>query len=156
MHVGLVGQCRNVGIDIDALAKALQFTFTMGVKSVITSPSAVMKLNGPGFYEISGIAWTGSGKIRRVEVSVDGGKSWDEAALQEPVLDRCLTRFRLPWRWNGENATLLSRATDSTGEVQPTLDSVLKARSSNAFYHNNAIQSWKLDSNGEVSNVQVG
>ena len=140
--------------DLGADGKALQFTFVMGVKSVITTPSAVMKLNAPGFYEISGIAWTGSGKIRRVEVSVDGGKSWDQAALQEPVLDRCLTRFRFPWKWNGESAVIMSRATDSTGEVQPTLDSVLKARSSNAFYHNNAMQPWLVSSTGEVSNAR--
>ena len=140
--------------DLGADGKALQFTFVMGVKSVITTPSAVMKLNGPGFYEISGIAWTGSGKIRRVEVSVDGGKSWDQATLQEPVLDRCLTRFRYPWKWNGDPAVIMSRATDSTGEVQPTLDSVLKARSSNAFYHNNAMQPWLVSSTGEVSNAR--
>ena len=140
--------------DLGADGKALQCTFVMGVKSVITTPSAVMKLNGPGFYEISGIAWTGSGKIRRVEVSVDGGKSWDQAVLQEPVLDRCLTRFRFPWRWNGDPAVIMSRATDSTGDIQPTLDSVLKARSSNAFYHNNAIQPWLVSSTGEVSNAR--
>ena len=140
--------------DLGADGKALQFTFVMGVKSVITTPSAVMKLNGPGFYEISGIAWTGSGKIRRVEVSVDGGKSWDQAVLQEPVLDRCLTRFRFPWRWNGDPAVIMSRATDSTGDIQPTLDSVLKARSSTAFYHNNAIQPWLVSSTGEVSNAR--
>ena len=140
--------------DLGADGKALQFTFVMGVKSVITTPSAVMKLNGPGFHEISGIAWTGSGKIRRVEVSVDGGKSWDQAVLQEPVLDRCLTRFRFPWRWNGDPAVIMSRATDSTGDIQPTLDSVLKARSSNAFYHNNAIQPWLVSSTGEVSNAR--
>lgn len=140
--------------DLGDDGKALQFTFVMGVKSVITSPSAVMKLSKPGFYEISGIAWTGSGKIRRVEVSADGGKSWDDAVLQEPVLDRCLTRFRLPWRWTGDSAIIMSRATDSTGEVQPSLDSVLKARGSNAFYHNNATQPWLVAANGEVSNAR--
>ena len=140
--------------DLGADGKALQFTFVMGVKSVITTPSAVMKLSKPGFYEISGIAWTGSGKIRRVEVSVDGGKSWEDAILDGAIMDRCLTRFRLPWQWNGDSATLLSRATDSTGETQPTLESVVKARSSNAFYHNNAIQPWLVASNGEVSNAR--
>jgi len=140
--------------DLGADGKALQFTFVMGVKSVITTPSAVMKLKKPGFYEISGIAWTGSGKIRRVEVSVDGGKSWEDALLEGAIMDRCLTRFRHPWQWNGDSATLLSRATDSTGETQPTLESVVKARSTNAFYHNNAIQPWLVASNGEVSNAR--
>ncbi|MEI7566089.1 MAG: sulfite dehydrogenase [Burkholderiaceae bacterium] len=138
--------------DLGADGKALQFTFLMGVKSVITTPSAVMKLKGKGFYEISGIAWTGSGKIRRVEVSVNGGKSWNEAILQAPILDKCLTKFSMAWNWNGEEAVLMSRAYDSNGEVQPSLESVIKARSSNAFYHNNAIQPWVVASNGEVSN----
>ena len=138
--------------DLGADGKALQFTFLMGVKSVITTPSAVMKLKGKGFYEISGIAWTGSGKIRRVEVSVNGGKSWNEAMLQAPILDKCLTKFSMAWNWNGEEAVLMSRAYASNGEVQPSLESVIKARSSNAFYHNNAIQPWVVASNGEVSN----
>lgn len=138
--------------DLGADGRALQFTFEMGVKSVITQPSGSMKLKQTGFYEISGFAWSGAGKIRKVEVSIDGGKSWDQAMLQEPILSKSLTRFRYPWDWNGAPTTLMSRAVDSTGEVQPTMESILRARSANSYYHNNAIQPWIVAANGEVSN----
>ena len=140
--------------DLRADGKALQFTFAMDVKSVITQPSGMMKLKSQGFYEITGLAWSGNGKIRRVEVSTDGGKSWSDAILQEPILDKSLVRFRYPWVWDGAPATLLSRATDSSGEVQPTMEAVLKAKSANTFYHNNAIQPWRVAANGEVSNAR--
>ena len=138
--------------DLRADGKALQFTFAMEVKSVITQPSGMMKLKSKGFYEISGLAWSGNGKIRRVEVSTDGGKSWSEAVLQEPVIDKSLVRFRFPWMWDGAPATLMSRAVDSSGEVQPTMDAVINAKSANTFYHNNAIQPWRVAANGEVTN----
>ncbi len=140
--------------DLRADGKALQFTFAMDVKSVITQPSGMMKLKSQGFYEITGLAWSGNGKIRRVEVSTDGGKSWGDAILQEPILDKSLVRFRYPWVWDGAPATLLSRATDSSGEVQPTMEAVIKAKSANTFYHNNAIQPWRVAANGEVSNAR--
>ncbi|QWE21082.1 sulfite dehydrogenase [Polynucleobacter sp. AP-Kolm-20A-A1] len=138
--------------DLRSDGKALQFTFAMEVKSVITQPSGMMKLKSKGFYEISGFAWSGNGKIRRVEVSTDGGKSWGEAVLQEPVMDKSLVRFRFPWVWDGAPATLMSRAIDSSGEMQPTMDAVIKAKSVNTFYHNNAIQPWRVAANGEVTN----
>lgn len=138
--------------DLRADGKALQFTYSMDVKSVISQPSGMMRLKSKGFYEISGFAWSGIGKIRRVEVSTDGGNSWGEAALQEPVMDKSLVRFRYPWMWDGTPAILLSRAIDSSGDVQPTMDAVLKAKSSNAFYHNNAIQPWRVAANGEITN----
>jgi len=138
--------------DLRSDGKALQFTFAMEVKSVITQPSGMMKLKSKGFYEISGFAWSGNGKIRRVEVSTDGGKSWSEAVLQEPVIDKSLVRFRFPWMWDGAPSTLMSRAVDSSGEVQPTMDAVIKAKSANTFYHNNAIQPWRVAANGEVTN----
>ena len=138
--------------DLQADGKALQFTFAMDVKSVITQPSGMMKLKSKGFYEISGFAWSGNGKIRQVEVSTDGGKSWSMAMLQEPVIDKSLVRFRFPWMWDGMPATLMSRAVDSSGEVQPTMDAILKAKSANTFYHNNAIQPWRVAANGEVTN----
>jgi len=100
--------------------KALQFVFPMEGKSVITHPSPGLTMKGAGLYEISGLAWSGYGKITKVDVSADGGKSWSPAALQEPVLAKALTRFRIPWRWNGGPAVLQSRATDETGYVQPT------------------------------------
>ena len=90
--------------------KALQFDFMMQVKSVITAPSGGRRLRQRGFYEISGIAWSGRGKIRAVEVSVDGGATWRDAQLQEPILSKCLTRFRVPWEWHGQRALLLGHA----------------------------------------------
>ena len=132
--------------DLMPDGSARQFTFLMEAKSVITSPSGGQKLKQQGFYEISGIAWTGNGSIRRVDVSIDGGRNWREAALQEPVQRLALTRFRLPWRWNGEPAILQS---------QPTRTQLIAARGENSFYHNNAIQSWKVATSGEVSNVHA-
>lgn len=138
--------------DLRENGKALQFTFRMEVKSVITQPSGMMKLKSKGFYEISGIAWSGNGKIRRVEVSTDAGKTWEEAMLQEPVMDKSLVRFRYPWVWDGAPAVLMSRAVDASGDVQPTMEALLKIKSANTFYHNNAIQPWRVAANGEVTN----
>jgi sulfane dehydrogenase subunit SoxC len=129
------------------------FTFPLGVKSVITSPSGEQTMQGPGLYQISGLAWTGAGRIRRVEVSADGGRTWAEAELSGPVLDKALTRFRLPWRWNGGPAILQSRAIDETGAVQPTRESLMSQIGPQRRYHYHAIQSWQVGSNGEVHNV---
>jgi sulfane dehydrogenase subunit SoxC len=131
--------------------RADQFVFVMEVKSVITSPSGGQKIGAPGFREISGLAWSGSGRIRQVEVSADGGRSWQVAALQDPVLPKCLTRFRLPWSWDGSPALLQSRATDETGAVQPTRDALLAQRGPNFAYHYNAIQSWRVAQDGGVA-----
>lgn len=139
--------------DLQDDGVARLFTFPMGVKSVITSPSPGLQMGAPGIYQISGIAWTGAGKIRRVEVSADGGKSWADAALDEHVLSKCLTRFRSAWRWNGGPAVILSRATDEAGNIQPTRDVVLEGRAKGAFYHYNGIQAWRVGANGEASNV---
>ena len=135
----------------DGLAR--EFTFYMEAKSIVTRPSGGQKLGSPGFHEITGLAWTGHGKIRRVDVSVDGGKNWQEAQLQEPVLTRALTRFRLPWQWDGQPAVVQSRATDETGYVQPTFAELLAVRGENSFYHNNAIQPWRIDAQGQVTNA---
>lgn len=134
---------------------ARQFTLTMDAKSVITFPSGAMQLPRPGFYEITGLAWSGRGRIAEVEVSADGGKTWAKAALQEPVLDKCHTRFRLPWVWDGAEAVLQSRCTDETGYRQPTLAELVQARGTRSVYHLNAIQSWRIAQNGEVSNVHA-
>ena len=138
---------------------ARQFTFTMEAKSVITFPSGEMKLPGPGFYEITGLAWTGRGKVERVEVSTDGGKTWRLAFLQDPIQSLSTTRFRFPWMWDGGPAVLQSRCTDETGYVQPTLKQLVDIRGANgkfgSFYHLNAIFSWAIGSDGSVSNVQV-
>ena len=141
--------------DLMPDGSARQFTFVMDAKSVITTPSGGQKLLQQGFHEISGIAWTGSGRIRAVDVSVDGGRTWREATLQAPVQSMALTRFRLPWRWNGEPAILQSRATDETGYTQPTRSQLISVRGQNSLYHYNAIQSWRVAASGEVSNVHA-
>ena len=136
--------------------KAWQFFFPMEAKSVITRPSPGLAMNGPGFYEISGIAWSGNGKIAKVEISADGGKSWAPAALQGPVLAKAVTRFRLGWQWNGAPAVLQSRATDSAGTVQPSREQLIAERGvGRAFYHCNGITSWAIDAKGEARNVYV-
>ena len=134
---------------------ARQFTFTMEAKSIITSPSGGQRIASPGFVEIRGFAWSGRGKIARVEVSVDGGRNWAQAALQGPVLTRALTRFTLPWQWDGKPTVIASRAVDETGYVQPGFGELLSARGDNSFYHNNAVQPWQVAANGEVSNANA-
>lgn len=145
--------------DLMPSGKAVQFSFDMEAKSVITSPSGEMMIDEPGFHEITGLAWSGRGAVKRVEVSVDGGKSWRDAALQGPVLPICHTRFRFPWMWDGKPAVLQSRCTDDTGYVQPTLGQLIAVRGLDgplgSIYHLNAIQSWGVASDGKVSNVQV-
>jgi sulfane dehydrogenase subunit SoxC len=132
---------------------ARQFTFPMGVKSVITHPSAGMAMKGRGFYEVSGLAWSGSGRIIRVEVSADGGRSWAKAELQAPVLPLALTRFRLPWNWDGGPVLLQSRATDEKGNIQPTREKWAGQYSAGNTYHYNAIQTWSISPEGEIRNV---
>ena len=139
--------------DLMPSGKARQFTFMMEAKSVITRPSGGQHLAGPGFYEIAGIAWSGHGKIRAVDVSTDGGVNWRRAQLQEPVLAKCLTRFRLPWHWDGAPALLQSRATDETGYVQPPQQALVEARGTHSYYHYNGIHTWKLAPGGEVTNA---
>ena len=141
--------------DLMADGTARQFTFEMEAKSVITSPSGGQQLKEKGFVEIRGLAWSGRGIIKKVEVSVDGGKNWKEAQLQKPIFQKCHTRFRYCWHWSGEETILQSRCTDETGYQQPTLKQLINVRGTNSYYHNNAIQSWKIDEDGTVHNVQV-
>ncbi len=137
--------------------KARMFSFIMQTKSLITSPSADMHLaHGPGIYEITGLAWSGNGRITRVDVSVDGGQSWAAAELQPPVLARAFTRFRIPWQWNGKPAIIMSRAVDETGAVQPARAELLKQRGRHGFYHYNAIVRWAVDETGAVSHTYEG
>ena len=133
--------------------KAWQFVFPVEVKSVITRPAPGLALKGPGFYEISGLAWSGNGSIRQVDVSADGGQSWTPAALQSPILPNAPVRFRAPWQWNGSPAVLQSRATDDTGMVQPTRAAFIAERGLRGVYHYNAIASWRIDEKGEASNA---
>jgi len=142
---------------ITTTGKSRIFTFTMEAKSVITFPSGEMKLPGAGFYEITGLAWSGRGKIARVEISTDGGKTWSLASLQDPVLAISQTRFRFPWIWDGKPAVIQSRATDESGYSQPTHQQLIAERgpleSGSSFYHMNAIQSWGIAADGSVKNV---
>ncbi|MEK6525612.1 MAG: sulfite dehydrogenase [Nitrospirota bacterium] len=131
---------------------ARQFTFVMEAKSVITAPSGGQQIR-PGFVEIRGLAWSGQGRVTRVEVSTDGGRAWQPARLQEPVLPKCHTRFRFPWRWEGQESVLQSRCTDETGYVQPSRQALIAARGVNSVYHYNAIQSWLVSRDGSVSNI---
>jgi sulfane dehydrogenase subunit SoxC len=142
--------------------KAYQFYFVNEVKSFITKPSPGVGLKEPGLYEISGLAYSGKGRITKVMVSADGGQSWGEAALQEPVLSMAFTRFRMPWRWNGAPAVLQSRAWDDGGNVQPTRAQFVAVRGELpsvppvlAFenHHFNAVTSWAVDQKGQVTHV---
>jgi sulfane dehydrogenase subunit SoxC len=147
--------------------KSRWFESEMGPKSVITRPSGGQRLPNPGFYEITGLAWSGGGAIRRVEVSTDGGQTWKDAQLQQPVARRAHTRFGLAWNWDGEQADLESRCTDETGAVQPTIVEIANiwgvdlnyfqsTSTSTADMGNfNAIQRWKIIRDGTVRNALV-
>jgi sulfane dehydrogenase subunit SoxC len=139
--------------DLMPDGKARQFTFELGVKSVITQPSGGMTMQGPGTYEISGLAWSGSGRIAKVEVSIDGGARWQEASLEAPLLPKSLTRFHLPWDWNGAPAMLQSRAIDEKGNVQESRKSWNAQYSPANRYHNTMIQTWAVNADGSVKNV---
>jgi sulfane dehydrogenase subunit SoxC len=143
--------------------KAYQFYFLQEVKSFITHPSPGLQLNGPGFYEISGIAYSANGRVAKVMVTADGGKSWAQAALQAPVHPKAFTRFRVPWRWEGGPVVLQSRAWDEAGNVQPTRAEFIARRGQTrapvtnpaAFtsQHYNGPTSWAVAANGEVKHV---
>lgn len=142
--------------DLLPTGKARQFSFTMQAKSLITSPSVGMTLpDNPGIYQVTGLAWSGNGKIRKVEVSADGGDTWVEAELSDPVLDKAFTRFSLPWQWQGQYAILQSRATDETGYQQPSRDTLISERGDNSFFHYNAIVSWEINEDGQISHIYV-
>ena len=143
--------------------KAWRFHFLQEVKSFITHPSFGQTLKGPGYYQISGVAYSGNGRIAKVTVSADGGKSWAEAALQGPVHPQAFTRFQMPWRWDGQPAVLQSRAWDEAGYSQPLRKEFVAARGETkrpvtnplAFsnQHYNSLTSWGIGSNGEIKHV---
>ena len=139
--------------DLMKDGEAKLFTFPMGVKSVITSPSPGLHMREPGIYQISGIAWSGSGRIEHVELSTDSGKSWAEAGLDQHVLPKCLTRFRAAWRWDGGPAVIMSRAIDEEGNVQPVREDWVEGRAAGTFYHYNAISAWRIGEDGEAVHV---
>jgi sulfane dehydrogenase subunit SoxC len=132
-----------------------QYSSLQECKSVVTTPSGGQVLLDKGFCNISGLAWSGRGKVQRVDVSVDGGRNWRAARLEQPVLDRCLTRFNLDWVWDGRPALVQSRATDETGYVQPSYRQLRAVRGTRSIYHNNAIQTWLVQESGEVGNVHL-
>jgi len=142
--------------DLMPNGKARRFTWSMDAKSVITSPSPQAPIrHGKGFTIVSGLAWSGAGKVKRVDVSLDGGRNWWPARLDGPVLDKALTRFYYEFDWNGEPLLLQSRVQDETGYVQPSKAELRKVRGVNSIYHNNGIQTWHVQANGEVENVEV-
>ena len=130
--------------------KIRMFSFEMDARSIITAPSYPQKIN-KGYIEIRGIAWSGRGKITKVEVSIDKGSTWETASLQEPVLSKAHTYFRYLWKWDGNPTEILSRATDETGYLQPTLKQLTDARGPNiGGYHMNPITAWKIKNDGTV------
>src|SRR5438270_5487025 len=141
--------------DLMPDGKARIFTYQMEAKSVITFPAGGQTLSGRGLYELTGLAWYGRGRIERVEITIDGGRSWVNAQLQEPRLPIAFTRFRLPWRFDGREAVIASRATDETGYVQPSREALIDVRGTNSGYHFNGMKFWKVRADGTVTNVEV-
>lgn len=142
-------------IDLLPSGQHRQYSGLQECKSVVTTPSGGQVLLDKGFYNVTGLAWSGKGKIKKVDVSVDGGRNWRTARLESPVLSKALTRFNIDWIWDGKPAIIQSRAMDDTGFVQPTYKLLRAVRGTRSIYHNNAIQSWLVQENGEVKNVQV-
>jgi sulfane dehydrogenase subunit SoxC len=140
--------------DLMPNGTAYQFSLVMEAKSIITHPSGHQQLR-PGFHEIRGLAWSGRGRIVKVEVSDNGGRSWRTAELQEPVVSKCHTRFRSPWLWEGQEAVLQSRCMDETGYRQPSREALIKVRGTHSSYHYNGIQSWKIEADGQVRNIHL-
>ncbi len=136
--------------DLMPDGKAWRFSFVMEAKSIVTSPSGGQQLEGPGFHEISGLAWSGCAPVTAVEISTDGGKKWSRAELQQPVLHKSLVRFRFPWNWRGESALIASRCADGTGYVQPTREEIIAARGTHAVDHYNGIKWWLVGRDGSV------
>lgn len=141
--------------DLMPDGRARQFTWVMEANSVITYPCPDKSPIAKGFHELKGLAWSGRGKIKTVDVSFDGGVNWRRAYLKGLVLPKALTRFSLPWEWDGSPMLIQSRAVDETGYVQPTLAQLRETRGVNSIYHKNAIHTWRLDARGKVTNVQI-
>ncbi|QCI68169.1 sulfite dehydrogenase [Phreatobacter stygius] len=142
--------------DLLADGRSRRFTFIMDAKSVVTNPSPQAPLRQKGPNVLTGLAWSGRGAIRRVDVSLDGGRNWRTARIDGPVMSMSLTRFYVDFDWDGREMMIQSRAMDETGYVQPTKDELRKVRGTNSIYHNNGIQTWLVRSNGETENVEIG
>jgi sulfane dehydrogenase subunit SoxC len=141
--------------DLMPDGKARVFTLTQEAKSVVTFPSGGQKLPGSGRYEITGLAWTGRGRITRVELTLDGGKTWQDARLDEPRMRMAFTRFRLPWTWDGKPAVIASRATDESGYVQPSREELIAVRGTNSGFHFNGIKVWRVAGDGSVTTADA-
>jgi sulfane dehydrogenase subunit SoxC len=141
--------------DLMADGRARKFTWVQEANSVITQPCPERGLKTPGRHEIEGLAWSGRGRIKRVDVSFDGGVNWRAARIKGLVLPKALTRFSLEWNWDGGPALLQSRAVDETGYVQPTLTQLREMRGVESIYHKNAVHTWRVAEGGEVTNVQI-
>ncbi|EKF17370.1 sulfite dehydrogenase [Nitratireductor pacificus] len=142
--------------DLLADGKARRFTWVMDVKSVITSPSPQMPItHGKGRTVLTGLAWSGTGRIARVDVSLDGGRNWVTARLDGPSLPKALHRFYHEFDWDGSELFLQSRAIDEAGFVQPTKPELRAVRGANSIYHNNGIQTWHVATDGVVENVEI-
>ncbi|MDF2369156.1 MAG: sulfite dehydrogenase [Rhizobiaceae bacterium] len=142
--------------DLLANGKARRFTWAMDVKSVITSPSPQMPItHGRGHTVLTGLAWSGHGRIKRVDVSLDGGRNWQTARIDGPSLSKSLHRFYHEFNWDGSEMYLQSRAIDEFGNVQPTKNELRAARGDNSIYHNNGIQTWQVRTDGETENVEI-
>ena len=135
-----------------ANGKAMQFQLRMETNSVITSPSGMMEIR-PGYQRIMGLAWSGHGKISKVEISTDEGKTWKRAQLSQPVLPKAQTRFQMDWVWNGKPTKIVSRSTDEKGNIQPDRKSFIAKMGTNALNHYHAQQTWSIDGDGRVRNV---
>ena len=142
-------------VDLMPDGRHRQYSGIQECKSVVTTPSGGQMLLDKGYYNITGLAGSGRGKVKRVDVSVDGGRNWRRARLESPVHDKALTRFNADWSWDGKPAVIQSRAIDDTGYVQPNYKLLREVRGTRSIYHNNAVQSWRVAESGEVSNVQV-
>ncbi len=142
--------------DLLADGKARKHSFVQEVNSVITSPCPENPIKRRGLLQLEGLAWSGHGKVKRVDISLDGGVSWQTARLKGLVLSKSLTRFGMEINWQGEPLLLQSRAVDETGYVQPTLSQLREVRGTNSIYHKNSIHTWQVQTDGAVNNVQLG
>ena len=128
----------------------------MDVKSVITNPSPQAPItHGKGRTVITGMAWSGRGKVKEVHVTTDGGINWHHARIDGPSLDKSMHRFYFEFDWDGKPLLLQSRAIDEVGHIQPTKDQLRKVRGENSIYHNNGIQTWYINDKGVAENVEV-
>ncbi len=142
--------------DLLANGKARRFTWTMDVKSVITNPSPQAPItHGRGQTVLTGLAWSGYGKIARVDVTIDGGRNWQRARLDGPSFSKSVHRFYHDFYWDGSPLFLQSRAIDDAGNVQPTKAELRTARGQNSIYHNNGIQTWHVREDGSAENVEI-